>query len=175
MALTQTYAAYLDAAAALILKLGLGARLAKLDLKSAYRIVPVHPCDRYLLGIQWNGKTYMDTCLPFGLRSAPKVFNVVADALLWIMRSKGVQPVIHYLDDYLFFGPPHSMVCGDNLKSALAVCDSLGVPVAQVKVEGPACVITYLGLELDTEANEIRLPSDKLIRLKTTVARWPPA
>ena len=40
--------------------------LAKLDIKSAYHLVPVHPGDRYLLGLQWEGETYADTCLPFG-------------------------------------------------------------------------------------------------------------
>ena len=52
---------------------------------SAYRNIPVHPGDRHLLGIQWQGKTFVDTCLPFGLRSAPKLFNAVADALEWMI------------------------------------------------------------------------------------------
>ena len=37
-----------------------GALIAKLDIESAYRIVPVHPDDRSLLGIQWKGATYID-------------------------------------------------------------------------------------------------------------------
>ena len=36
-------------------RLGKGALLAKLDIKSAYRLVPVHPRDRDLLGIEWHG------------------------------------------------------------------------------------------------------------------------
>ena len=36
--------------------------------------VPVHPTESYLLGMQWKGETYIDTALPFGLRSAPKFF-----------------------------------------------------------------------------------------------------
>ena len=34
-----------------LLQLGPGALMAKLDIKSAYRIVPVHPQDRFLLGM----------------------------------------------------------------------------------------------------------------------------
>ena len=64
-------------------RLGQVALLAKLDIKSAYRLVPVHPDDRPLLGIQWKGGTYVDGMLPFGLRSAPKIFTAVADALEW--------------------------------------------------------------------------------------------
>ena len=49
-----------DDAVRQILELGPGAMLAKLDIQSAYRIVPVHPADRWLLGMSWNGQTYID-------------------------------------------------------------------------------------------------------------------
>ena len=41
--------------------------LAKIDIKSVYRIVLVQPDDRMLLGMEWQGSIYVDTCLPFGL------------------------------------------------------------------------------------------------------------
>ena len=63
------------------LQKGYGAQLAKLDMESAYRQVPVHTDDRFLLGMKWKGNLYVDTALPFGLRYAPKIFNAVADAL----------------------------------------------------------------------------------------------
>ena len=40
-----------DEVAAVVVQLGRGAQLAKLDIQSAYRIIPVHPCDRHLLGM----------------------------------------------------------------------------------------------------------------------------
>jgi len=43
----------------------------RFDIESAYRLIPVHPNDRPLLGMIWKGKLYVDTTLPFGLRSAP--------------------------------------------------------------------------------------------------------
>ncbi len=87
-------------------RLGEGALLAKLDIKSAYRLVPVHPEDRPLLGMRWRGKDYIDCMLPFGLRSAPKVFTAIADGLEWCLRQKGVTDVDHYLDDFITMGPP---------------------------------------------------------------------
>ena len=42
--------------------------LAQVDVKSAYRNVPVHPEDRWLLGMQWQEAPFIDTALPFGLR-----------------------------------------------------------------------------------------------------------
>ena len=66
----------MDDAVKVILALGKGTELAKFDIQSAYRIVPIHPTDRYLLGMMWNGQLYVDTALPFGLRSAPKIFKL---------------------------------------------------------------------------------------------------
>ena len=47
--------------------LGAGSLLAKIDIESAYRMVPVHPDDRPLLGVEWSGRIYCDAMLPFGL------------------------------------------------------------------------------------------------------------
>ena len=52
-----------------IVRLGSGAMLAKFDLTSAYQVVPIHPQDRMLLGMVWNGGLYVDGALPIGLRS----------------------------------------------------------------------------------------------------------
>ena len=52
--------------------------MAKLDLEIAYRMIPVHLDDRRFLGMQWKGKVLVDMALPFGLQSAPKVFNLLA-------------------------------------------------------------------------------------------------
>ena len=60
----------------------------KLDIKSAYRNIPIHPEDRHLLGMQWRDKVFIDTCLLFGLRSAPKIFNTTADPLEWIVAKE---------------------------------------------------------------------------------------
>ncbi len=79
-----------DTAVRRILELGRGALLAKVDIAHAYRNVPVHPDDRQLLGMQWNGRLFVDKALPFGLRSAPKMFTAIADALEWVLRERGV-------------------------------------------------------------------------------------
>ena len=70
----------IDQVVDIILQLGHGALLAKVDIK-AYHLVPVHPDDRHLLGVQWDGQVLLDKVLPFGLRSAPLIFTAVADAL----------------------------------------------------------------------------------------------
>ena len=95
--------------------------MAKLDIESAHRQIPVHPDDRPLLGVRWKGVVYLDRALLFGLRLAPKIFLAVADALLWIMYRRGITSGIHYLDDFLF-GAANSSECADNLATALRTC-----------------------------------------------------
>ena len=164
--------ASVDQAVETIHHLGRGTLLAKLDLKSAYRHVPVHPEDHWLLGMTWEGNILVDTCLPFGLRSAPKIFSAVADGLTWAMHCKGITYMLHYLDDFLFLGPPGHPMCNSTLSLAQSTCIELGFPVAPEKLEGPATVLTFLGIEIDTVAMELRLPADKLARLHNLIDHW---
>lgn len=106
-----------------IIQLGPGTLMAK---KSTYRIVPVHPEDRHLLGMRWRDEVYVDTVLPFGLRSAPKIFNAFADALMWIGRSHRIEDLDHYLDDF-FLGPLGSSEYERCLRLILSLFARLGL------------------------------------------------
>ena len=152
--------------------LGRGSLLAKIDVRSAFRLLPVHPADRHLLAMSWRSKVFIDTCLPFGLRSSPKLFNILADLLAWILNHQGVEPLLHYLDDFLTVGRPHSHECYDNLQVMKQVCQMLRVPLAIEKVEGPATSLEFLGITLDTTRMEVRLPDEKLARIKKMVRDW---
>jgi len=69
-----------------ILKLRHGTHLAKTDIKNAFRLLPVHPADRHLLGMHWRDGLFIDTCLPFELRSVPRLFNILVDFMAWILQ-----------------------------------------------------------------------------------------
>ena len=140
------------------------ALLAKSDIKHAYCQIPVHPQDRSLLGLRWQGNTFIDATLPFGLRSAPILFSAVADALEWVVKSRGAAHVFHYVDDFVFVGPPGSSDCDKDLHLFALTCHNLGggVVIADDKTEGPATRLTVLGIEIDTMAMEIRLHEEKL-------------
>lgn len=159
-------------AASIVQHLGKGTLLAKLDLLHAYRNVPVHADDHPLLGVKWGQVTFVDTALPFGLRSAPMIFSAVADALAWVMWSRGVTWQLHYLDDFLFLGHAGSPECGLALQRALESCSRLGVPVASHKTEGPTTCLTFLGIQIDTVAMSLSLAQDKLSRILALVLSW---
>ena len=166
-----TYAK-LDDAVEMILKLGVGTQLVKLDLKDAYRIVPVHPQDHHLLAVSWEGEIYVDRALPFGLRSAPKIFSAVADMISWALHVAGIPHQLHYLDDFLFLGAPNTDEGKRALELALQIFEFLGIPVAVHKTEGPSTCVTFLGILIDTVRCELRLPVEKLQRLQALLHSW---
>ena len=114
----------------------------------------------------------MDTALPFGLRSAPKIFNVVADALMWVLQQSGVRSILHYLDDVLLLGPPGEGECGQALARTRQFCSELGVPITEEKVMGPITCLPFLGIKMDTEKGLLQLPKEKLCRVQSLVVSW---
>ncbi len=161
-----------DDVAAIVQELGKGSLLAKMDIEAAYRLIPVHPHDRVLQGMEWDGRIYVDPCLPFGLRSAPKIFNAVADGLCWCLHQAGIQFVLHYLDDFIIVAPPDSDECARSVRILEETCAKLGVPMAPGKSEGPLTSLVFLGILVDTVAGELRLPEGKLQRLKSLLRHW---
>ena len=166
-----THVAYssVDDAALLMHSLGPGSLLAKIDVKEAYRIIPIHPADRRFLGVHWQGNMYVDCQLPFGLASAPAIFSALGEALEWILRRRGVEAIIHYIDDFLLLGRPGSSECEQALSITLETCKELGVPIAAEKTEGPATAITFLGITLDSGNMSTSLPGQKLAELQAMI------
>ena len=161
-----------DDLVAQVLRLGQGAEMAKIDVRQAYRNVPVHPRDRHLLGMEWHGRVLVEGALPFGLRSAPLLFTALGDAVQWAVEQEGVSWAGHYIDDFVTIGGPGSGECEWNLKKLKAVCTRLGLPLEEEKEEGPAAVITFLGMELDSMKLQIRLPGEKLGEMRATLRSW---
>ena len=116
---------------------------------------------------------YVDAALPFGLQSAPNIFfNALADGLGWIVKEHGVQYLWHYLDDCITCGAPDSDECKFNLQMLLDICNHLWISISEEKVEGPSASILFLGILIDTIQGELRLPQDKLARVRDWVKEW---
>ena len=151
-----------------IMLLGRGTLLAEFDVESAYRIIPVHPNDLYLLGMQWQGNYFVDIALPFGLRSAPQVFSSVVDLVEWVLKKQyDVSFLLHYLDDFHTLGPPNSQTCQRNLDTRIQQFQDWGIPLHPDKLEGPSTLLTVLGIELDSLLLQAHLPQEKFDRIHT--------
>ena len=123
-----------DGAYDFINQLGPGILRSKIDLKDAFRLIPINPSDWNLLGIHWKDKFYIDTCLPFGLRSTPYLFDRLSRAIHWILTNNyGVHHLVHYLDNFLTAGPADSAVCVQNRNAMLSVCEQINAPVKSSK------------------------------------------
>ena len=169
---TLTYSKVSDAIS-LIIKAGHGALMGKVDIKSAYRIIPVHPSDRHLLGMFWQSGFYVDLALPFGLRSAPGIFNSLADLFHWcLVNNWNVCELLHYLDDYFTLGPPNSDICASRLKAIDQAATEIGIPLSPEKCVGPTTCLIFLGIELDSVRMTARLPADKHTELIQLLEEW---
>ena len=58
-----------------------GCFMAKTDVKSAFRIIPSHPNDFALLGMNWQDSYYFDRCLPMGCSSSWAIFEAFGTVL----------------------------------------------------------------------------------------------
>lgn len=146
----------------LIQQLGPNCYLAKSDIKSAYRLVPVSPSDYSKLGFKFEGSYYYDKCLAQGCASSCRTFEMFSSALEWILKEKlSVKYCVHVLDDFLFLGKTYDE-CASYLSAWESLCNSLSVPLAPNKTVGPSQNIIFLGIELSSKEMIAKLPHDKL-------------
>ena len=165
--------ARLDDIIQLILSAGKGAVIVKRDVKDAFRNVPVAPHHQWLLGFGWNDEFYTETCLSFGLSTAPFIFNLFAEGFHWILVSFLQWRLHHYLDDFVAIFPSEtsSERLHQETKAYNILTDILGIPRNDSK-DAEGTTATVFGLEVDTINSLIRLPADKLekARIITTKA-----
>jgi hypothetical protein len=71
-----------------VLAAGPGARMTKLVMKDAYKLVPAKVRDFRLQGIEWQGQLFVDTQQIFGVATAAANFDVLASTVLNIVLSE---------------------------------------------------------------------------------------
>ena len=79
-----------------------------------------------------------------------------------IKERYGSESIEHYLEDFLFAGRADSSECTNLMSNLSSLCKELGVPLAVENTIGPSCVITFLGLQIDTLEMVIKIPPPKL-------------
>lgn len=139
--------------------------MAKLDLKDAYLAVPLLPAHRSLFSFNWKGKLWRFKTLPFGLSSAPLIFNKLMKPVVALMRKLAIQ-VILYLDDMLIMAQREAEIKG-CLATALEILTALGFVINLPKsVTTPTQEMEFLGFQLDSRAMVISLPQRKMKSLR---------
>ncbi|XP_053544942.1 uncharacterized protein LOC128635859 [Bombina bombina] len=101
-----------ESALAIVRSLGGEAEMAKVDIESAFRLLPIHPDSFHLMGCRAGGWYYVDRCLLMGCAISCAYFERFSSFLHWaVVRRSGLGQVAHYLDDFLFLGSAGSGEC----------------------------------------------------------------
>ena len=162
-ALCSVHYTSFDEAIHMIQDMGRGCLMAKTDVKSAFRLLPIRISEFDQLGFKFEDKYYFDKSMPFGCSISCATWEKVATFLEFVIKQKSlVGNVKHYVDDFLFAGKAKTSHCKSILQCFFDCTAKLGVPIALDKTEGPKTSIVYLGLEIDSVEMVVRMPMPKV-------------
>ena len=103
--------------------------------------------------------------------SLPTVYCELTQAVCRMMKRRGFQTIICYLDDCLIITDSYEEAL-EALNTLLHLIRTLGFKINWSKVEGPAQSITFLGILLDSMSMTLELPSDKMAELRTLLLQY---
>ena len=147
-----------------VLATGRHAVLIKRDVRDAFRNIPVAPHMQWLLGFLWRGHYYQETCLPFGLSTAPFIFNLYAEAFHWTMESYFQWSVDHYLDDFVAMLPASEATPAtlrEYNRKYEQVTNVLCIPRQESK-DQTGTIIPVFGIEINSNNFVASLPPDQI-------------
>ena len=150
---------------------GLGALMAKVDLKFTFRMVPVHLADWEFLGTNWKGDTTLTPAYPLGCgqhRSSstkwPQPLNGSSDTTMPFPISSTTWTITLW--------PPSTFSIATCTPSQVATLrKACWIPWGGGGGT-PTTVFTFLGLQLDSSLHKICLPPDKLRELLHKLDCW---
>ena len=148
-----------------------GIFMAKTDLMSAFRILPVLVSQRRFLAMKANhpltNKTwfFIEKNLPFGASSACANFQAFSDSLQHILESiEGTKyRCVNYLDDYMFLSESEEL-CNRMMRAFLDLCSFIGCPVASEKTEWATQELVFLGILLNGRYLTLSVPEEKRVK-----------
>ena len=129
--------------------------MAKVDISSAYRAIPVRPTHWEYLSFEWLGKFIIDTRLPFGLSNAPEIFVRITNLIRGMLAARGILATVVYVDDFLIMGDTEEE-CRAAWKVLIELLTNLGftVNLKPHKSIPPTTCITFLGIILDSDVRK---------------------
>lgn len=134
--------------------------LGSVDISRAYRNFRLEPLDWPLTCIHHEDKYYIDIAMPFGSRLSSVYMQNMARFIQRALLRKGLLTII-YLDDILTICK-RSEDPRMSFKEVYSLISDLGLPIALDKVVHPTRVIRFLGIMIDLNEREIRIPGDKI-------------
>jgi hypothetical protein len=145
--------------------------LGKIDLKNAYRLMPIHEDDWPSLGFSdTEGRQFYETRLPFGLKQGCRLFSALSNTISWALSAYGVANV-DYIDDFAFANA--NPVEGNlAIDTANKIFELLGIPTSPHKEERCRPAMVFLGIEHDARNLVIRMPEARLHQMQKLLQSW---
>jgi hypothetical protein len=142
-----------------------------IDLSSAFHSLGLSPDLANYLNFRYDGVCYRYVGLPFGLRSAPRLFCAAMAASVNAIREQWDVVASAYMDDLLLLAAdPHQLSI--TVWEIVEFLEQLGWSVNRKKsVFVPNTQFVYLGLDWDTVAMTVRVTKEKNKTLKKEVKR----
>ena len=135
------------------------------DIKSAYRAVPIHPQHRKFQGFSWfwegEQRWFVENRMCFGLRLGPMYFNLISTFIYDVLTDIYDLEIVNYLDDFISVSRNYvsAVTAQATMIRLLRYC---GFHVSFSKIVHPAQCATYLGIVIDSDRMELRLPEGKV-------------
>ena len=118
------------------------------------------------LGALWGGHIYRWTVLPFGLKTAPYIFQKCFKTLdFWINRKLGLKS-LRYLDDLIVMGPKDKLKLG--VTEILILLESMHVRISEKSGLTPTKSIDFIGYDIKRGVIDIRLKTLEKLTTKLT-------
>ena len=158
-----------------------GTEVAVFDVDAAFRNVPLHPSIRCFLAVKLGSLIHLDTVGNFGASSMPGVWGRIADAMVHILLHVGVEAVLKWVDDFIFFRYPRRTPDGIIVEPYEYSYDSsiiwdtasaLGWPWALAKYVPFSSIFQYIGFLWDLLRKFVSLPEDKRTKYLGKLQDW---
>lgn len=159
-----------DDAIALIHKHGPRCFMYSVDLARAYRQLRSDPLDWPLLGISWEDSYYVDISIPFGIRWGAMATQRMSQGICYIMNMEN-HDIMPYIDDFFGVEPTYdaAQIAFSSIQGLLS---ELGAEESTAKAIPPATCITWIGIEFDSQAMEVRMPQQKIDDTLSLLRQW---
>ena len=137
----------------------------KLDLSNCFLSFPLHPSVRRYFCFRFDGKLYQFTHMPFGLSTAPRVCTQLLSVVNFALSELGITD-IRYLDDFFLIAASHDEMAR-HLSLAQSAISQFGLVVNPAKTEGPAQLLSFLGIQLDSVNQTVSCTPQRVEELTT--------
>ena len=162
----------IDDVARIALELGSPSWAVHLDIKHAFKCLPLAPSQWHLTGLCFKGAYFIQTQTPFGASASCLHFEKVAMLLKWIIQNElPWAHIMNYLDDFWLTQKTETKIWQLAQEFIWIIEQEIGFPICHNKTLRPAMKLNFVGLTADLINLCILLPDDKKTKALSMISK----